>query len=76
MKQDVVLDSLNVALLGADTMVVHTQRAAHRIQQAGSGPSAASSKPPLKFRFGHDIANHLLVSYWVDFLRNAKMPGL
>ncbi len=60
MKQDVGLDPLNVGRLGADTVVAHAQHSAYVIQQSGFGYSLASSKPPLKFRFDHDIENHLL----------------
>ena len=49
MKQNVALDSSNGALPGADTVVAHTQRAAHPIpRQAGSGCSIALLKPLLQ----------------------------
>lgn len=68
MKQDVSLDPLNTALLGSDAVAAHAQRIAHPIQPAGPGHSATSPKSSLKFRFGYDIANHLLDSHGPIFL--------
>ncbi len=74
MKQDVAIDPLNVAR--ADTVMAHAQRVVHPIQQVRFGHFAASLKPPLKFRFDHDNANHFLDSHGDDFSDNAEIPSL